>query len=594
MNNNIDIYYKKNNNSSIFNYLNKLEFTNIQNYIPIYNLFFELNNNNWNSINLNHKFHITDINSYNSINLFNIKSYDFSFNSFFKIVPIIDPIKYLTGKYKNISNHELFKLPQFNISTNDKKDNPFNASYVDSFFYYLSSQLLHKYNFLHAIDFYGSFLSIKNNFTFNIFDDLEYLENSKYFSDNCDIIYTIDNKYKNIIINQDTRKNRTSILLSNTLNNFNFDNINDIHEFDSIFIHNSNSNSNSNSIKSFHTNFSNNSNKLKIYKSNHSSFSNHSSINTSSTSSRTSISSRSSNDSIPDNASISSRSSNDSIPDTDSSISSRSSNDSIPDTDSSISSLDETLNINIKSFPVQIISIEHMQYTLDYLISNFELNEEELTSAMFQVIMILITYQKIFDFTHNDLHTNNIMYNETDEEYLYYCFNNKFYKVPTFGRLFKIIDFGRAIFKFNNKLICNDSYDLLDGDAATQYNFGPYYNKNKPRVEPNKSFDLCRLACSLYDHFIDEPDDLKLIKKDSIIDVIINWVNDDNNRNVLYKTNGKERYEGFKLYKMIARDVHKHTPQNQLKHPVFKQYIINKNLIKNNTFMNIDNYKSLI
>ena len=29
-------------------------------------------------------------------------------------------------------------------------------------------------------------------------------------------------------------------------------------------------------------------------------------------------------------------------------------------------------------------------------------------------------YQKLFDFTHNDLHTNNIMYKNTDAKFLFY------------------------------------------------------------------------------------------------------------------------------------------------------------------------------
>ena len=47
---------------------------------------------------------------------------------------------------------------------------------------------------------------------------------------------------------------------------------------------------------------------------------------------------------------------------------------------------------------------------------------------------------------------------------------------------------------------------------------------------------------------------------------------DDNNLNVLYKSNGEERYEEFKLYKMIARSVHNHTPQNQLSRKEFSKY----------------------
>ena len=42
----------------------------------------------------------------------------------------------------------------------------------------------------------------------------------------------------------------------------------------------------------------------------------------------------------------------------------------------------------------------------------------------------------------------------------------------------------------------------------------PYFNENKPRLEPNYSFDLCRLGCSLFDYFID---DLEDVAKDKII-----------------------------------------------------------------------------
>ena len=41
----------------------------------------------------------------------------------------------------------------------------------------------------------------------------------------------------------------------------------------------------------------------------------------------------------------------------------------------------------------------------------------------------------------------------------------------------------------------------------------------------------------------------------------------------MYKKNGEERYPDFKLYKMIARTVHNHVPELQLKKPIFAQYI---------------------
>jgi hypothetical protein len=126
----------------------------------------------------------------------------------------------------------------------------------------------------------------------------------------------------------------------------------------------------------------------------------------------------------------------------------------------------------------------------------------------------------------------------------------------------------------------------LTGDASTQYNFEPYINDKKPRIEPNYSFDLCRLACSLYDFL--KIDDNEKNKK--IMTLIDDWCKDDKGRNVLYKTNGDERYPEFKLYKMIARTVHKHTPQAQLSRDLFSQFVIPKSKISNKVkdILNID------
>ena len=99
--------------------------------------------------------------------------------------------------------------------------------------------------------------------------------------------------------------------------------------------------------------------------------------------------------------------------------------------------------------------------------------------------MTLITYEKVFDFTHNDLHTNNIMYVKTDKKFLNYCYNGVYYRVPTFGKIYKIIDFGRAIYKFNGKQMCSDSF-YPKGDAAGQFNFYVFKNEKKKEILPNK------------------------------------------------------------------------------------------------------------
>ena len=151
--------------------------------------------------------------------------------------------------------------------------------------------------------------------------------------------------------------------------------------------------------------------------------------------------------------------------------------------------------------------------------------------------------------------------------------------------MFKIIDFGRAIYKFNGKTICSDSFHSK-GDAATQYNCEPYINSKKPRIEPNPSFDLCRLACSLYDQFDERLGDL--FDTNPIAQLIVAWCIDDKGRNVLYKKCGEERYPDFKLYKMIARSVNHHKPSKYVTHDVFSRYVSNRKKCKRKKAMNID------
>ena len=234
--------------------------------------------------------------------------------------------------------------------------------------------------------------------------------------------------------------------------------------------------------------------------------------------------------------------------------------------------------------------MENCTNTLDHLIINNDLTHEEWMSLLMQIIMTLITYQKLFSFTHNDLHTNNVMYVPTNKKFLFYLYKKKYYKVPTFGKIFKIIDFGRAIYKFENKIFCSDSFQT-GGDAATQYNIEPFFNEKKPRLEPNFSFDLCRLACSIFDYLVDDVSNIKN-SNEPIVKLITEWCIDDNGINVLYKNNGDERYPDFKLYKMIARCVHNHTPNAQLERPEFSLLSVNKNGVpKGETIMNIDDYQ---
>ena len=604
----ITINYQKRKNIDLFKRFEEptsLFLSKTQNYIPIYNRFFNLNDTNYNSINLNNKWYISNIEGQieDNDNLFMCRIKNIDTNKvkdrevFFKMAPLLDPYKYMIGKY-DISNPKLFNLPKLN-STSEECNSKFidfnNSAYVDGLFLFLSSQLRHTYKFTHGVEYYGSFLAIKNEFKINVFDDIDYLNNSDFFNKNKNILFRIDD-YDHLFQQEQTKLkpltigNNISLKSLKSVDNDMFDNVfeeeneaidlNDLKELSLDLVDITNA-----SLVTDHQ---------VTLKSN------------STCSSRSSHTNDGDLDDDDDDEECENCDPNGEVFD---SGSEKNSDGSVSkhseeiegeceeeDEDEDWDEEEERINVFIPKFPVQIIGMEYCENTFDDLILTNELTAEEWFSAFMQIIMILITYQKAFNFTHNDLHTNNVMYNQTDKKYLYYCYKKKYYKVPTFGRIFKIIDFGRSIFKFDGKTFCSDSFQT-GGDAATQYNTEPYFNDKKPRLEPNFSFDLCRLACSIFDYVIDDFEEMRDLSKikDPVKRLIFEWCLDDKGINMLYKNNGVERYPDFKLYKMIARCVHNHTPQAQLERQEFDSFSKFTGEIKNmDDVINIDKIPSHI
>lgn len=587
------LYYEKNKNTELFK--SSKEVVNIeaiQNYIPIYKKFFSLNEENFNSINLNENKPIQSIVEKRGENNYIIKIKNKNtINSFFKFSPLIDPLKYMTGKYNDSINKTLpaFNDPIETNSTLDKMYDSNNTAYIDSFFYYLSSQLLHHHNFIHGIDFYGSFLCIKNDFKLNIYDDAEYLYDSTYFNNHKHDLFTVDEAKEELILKYETRTNRKKINVAKTLTtkNLSLKSLHDVNDF-MFRVEELGKEQRENGEFSVVYEYLNQCKSCKKKES-------LSSSETSSQCSSTTNHSVDIGEYIEINGEEEGREEDEEEKHEDES---EQDGWTTGEEDSSIDgSFDdnEVLEATISQFPVQMICLEKLENTLDSYIEDAEeepIENDEWSSILFQIIMILHVYQKCFDFTHNDLHTNNIMYNETKEKYLYYKYKNKIYKVPTFGKIYKIIDFGRSIYTFKNQFCISDSYHPK-GDAATQYNVPPYFNENKPRIEPNKSFDLCRLGCSLFDYFYDTVEEADK-SNDPIGNIINEWCKDYKNKNILYKRNGEERYEDFKLYKMIARTVKDKEPQNFIERDVFAKYITQKRpLFKKINIMNLDNLPDL-
>jgi hypothetical protein len=586
----VNINYQKRKNQELFKSLENpktIFLSNSQNYIPIYNKFFALNETNYNNINFNNKWYLTSVKEYEDDedlngNIFDCNVKNINTNKskekevFFKMAPLLDPFKYLVGKY-DVTDKRIFNLPSLKSTAEEcysKFIDPNNSAYVDGLFVFLSSNLIYDHNFLHGVDYYGSFLGIKNNFIVNAFDDIDYLNNSEFFNKNKDILFKIDD-YQHLFQQEENDKLKPITIGKDVLNfsiksfdNSQFDDIfeegaidlNDLKDMSMDLVDMTNSNL-----------LENNDAKNVSLKSN------------SSCSSRTSYTEENNEDIDNEDVENEDVDKND-VDDNDESTVWE------DDEENDISSFEEErIDVTIPKFPIQLICMENCEDTFDNLILEEELTKEEWFSALMQIIMILVTYQKAFSFTHNDLHTNNVMYNKTEKKFIYYCYKKKYYKVPTFGRIFKIIDFGRSIYKFDGKLFCSDSFQA-GGDAATQYNTEPYLNEKKPRLEPNFSFDLCRLACSIFDYVVEDFDEIKDLSKckDPVKKLIVEWCLDDKGLNMLYKGNGVDRYPDFKLYKMIARCVHNHTPQAQLERPEFTTYADFKGDIPNGELIDID------
>lgn len=539
------------------------EIENIQSYIPIMSLFNE-------NISSDDSFVIE--NSIIDLNTIVSKNGEVqNKNIFVKFSPLLDPIQYMIGKYKNVEK----QLP--NLSNNTmifpKLKDTNNSSYVDGFFCFLSSQLLKHCNFIHGIDFYGSFLGIQKKCKINITDDIDYLQGSSFFNSNLNKLFSISHEFS--FLSDQSFKNKKKIKINDEDCEIDFVTIeeeeNNKNEIEEEIIEECN--------EIIYEKQSNHSTSEKSF--NSSNTSNNSELNYTSDEEE----SDNNDDDVDDeNESICSKN------DTNTDDESVSSTDNTDDSESedTCESDEEDIFSYIHSFPVQMICMEKCEGTLDELISKKKLTVEESISALMQIIMSLIVYQKTFNFTHNDLHTNNIMWIKTEQKFIYYRFNNETYKIKTYGKIYKIIDFGRSIYTYKNHLFCSDSYSN-DGDANTQYNFEPYYNPKKPLLFPNPSFDLCRLGCSIYDFIIEEDDEYDNMNE--FQKIIYKWCLDDNNKNILHKKNGEERYPNFKLYKMIARTVHHCIPQEQLKLPVFQQFKTNEE-IQTNCFINIDEMKS--
>lgn len=222
-----------------------------------------------------------------------------------------------------------------------------------------------------------------------------------------------------------------------------------------------------------------------------------------------------------------------------------------------------------KNVPVQMTVMEKLEGTLYELLKGSESDKQFAWIA--QIIFALAYAQRNFAFTHNDLHGNNVMFKKTDKEFLHYFHAGITYKVPTYGYLLKIIDFDRGIGSIKlpgmkeAKLFMSDQFAASE-EAGGQYNCQPFFTEKHKIIKPNPSFDLVRLATSLFWDLFPNGPKYDEYQTQPLFKLFIKWMTLDDNTSVLFfKNNPKvDRYVGFSLYKAIARFCKDAVPRKEI------------------------------
>jgi len=220
------------------------------------------------------------------------------------------------------------------------------------------------------------------------------------------------------------------------------------------------------------------------------------------------------------------------------------------------------------NIPCVLLYSELLEDSLyNYIIDTSNIIEYEWSCYIFQIIAALSICQKYFNLYHNDLHLSNIMYKYTKEKYLYYEYNNKIYRVKTYNKIIKIIDWGRAIYKFNNYEGKNSVYNS-DGIAFGQYIYNRINNKGKKEINYNPSNDLVILGSNLINVNL-------FPKKGKLFKLVKNWLK-YKNLNIC-----NIQKDSFSIYKTGAKFCENAIPEKQIENIVFNKLRVDSKLIKN-------------
>ena len=223
----------------------------------------------------------------------------------------------------------------------------------------------------------------------------------------------------------------------------------------------------------------------------------------------------------------------------------------------------DTTHYVVPRVPVQLIFQESLKFRLDEILAHEGYCAKIWKSYLFQVLSALsIVYQK-YRLCHNDLHIGNVMYSATRHKYLYYTNSNgNIYRVPTYGKILKLIDWGRATLTYHGQEYSNLCFSC-EGDAFSQFNWNDQIIPSRPLQKPHVGIDIVLFVHSLATSQSQLPKDTftqychHLCTLPVVGDIIT-----------------KHQNLSFKLYQDVSKHAGHLTPQQQLAHPIFKSYLV--------------------
>jgi hypothetical protein len=226
------------------------------------------------------------------------------------------------------------------------------------------------------------------------------------------------------------------------------------------------------------------------------------------------------------------------------------------------------LFIEFENYPCYLVASEKADLDIDFLYDNNLIDYNFVRSIVFQIFSAIVTMNSLLGMKHNDLHLGNIMLSIANESHIYYSFENVYYKVPTYGYVIKIIDWGRATYNFNGHKGYNN---IFQSECFGQYVFPYIHNKGLSPLLPEKNrwTDITMISHNL----------LNLLKdyRDSEIGKLLY-------SNITAKDGTVLNVESFKwgLYTDISQKKFDICPKRLFRDNVFKSYKIKKSKIPMN------------